>query len=185
LVDRHDFRLADLSAIFLAHDTKIDQINDFAELLRVLVDKSVNPDRINDHAEGLYEEADYGAVSGNSKAGEAVQAAAPPKRGRYGASVRERMSREALQLLAATETTTDLPTACRALSIGTNLGYELLARGEFPVRVLRLGRLIRIPTAELLAILGVSQEFERRQAVRSMKAPSAPLAELPAVAPDS
>lgn len=57
--------------------------------------------------------------------------------------------------LARAAPTTDLPTAGRALGIGGNLAYELNTRGEFPVRVLRLGRKLRVPVADLLAYLGI------------------------------
>lgn len=65
------------------------------------------------------------------------------------------MTRAELCELAQRTTTTDLPTAGRALGIGGNLAYELNARGEFPVRVLRLGRKLRVPVADLLAYLGI------------------------------
>lgn len=66
------------------------------------------------------------------------------------------MTRSELRELAAGSPTTDLPTAGRALGIGTNLAYELHARGEFPVRVVKLGRRkLRVPVADLLAFLGV------------------------------
>jgi excisionase family DNA binding protein len=41
------------------------------------------------------------------------------------------------------------------LGIGRSAGYELIRAGSFPVPVLRLGRKIRIPTAKLLAVLGL------------------------------
>jgi len=44
----------------------------------------------------------------------------------------------------------DIPTAGRAYGIGERLAYELARRGEFPVPVLRLGRLLRVRTADLL-----------------------------------
>ena len=53
--------------------------------------------------------------------------------------------------------TIDVPRACELLSISTWMGYELVKRGEFPVRVLRLGRAIRIPTQPLLELLGVPE----------------------------
>jgi len=49
----------------------------------------------------------------------------------------------------------DLRTAGRALGFGHSKAYELVAAGEFPVRVLRLGKAWRVPTAELLDLLGV------------------------------
>lgn len=65
------------------------------------------------------------------------------------------MTRSELRELAAGSPTTDLPTAGRALGIGGNLAYELNTRGEFPVRVLKLGRKLRVPVADLLEFLGV------------------------------
>ena len=41
-----------------------------------------------------------------------------------------------------------------ALGIGRSLSYQLAKAGRFPVRVLRIGRLYRIPIAELDRLLG-------------------------------
>lgn len=63
------------------------------------------------------------------------------------------MTREALLALPAA---VDLwPTAGQALSLGRSKTYELARAGQFPVRVLRLGNSYRVPTAELLALLGI------------------------------
>ncbi|MGH2787215.1 MAG: helix-turn-helix transcriptional regulator [Actinomycetota bacterium] len=51
--------------------------------------------------------------------------------------------------------TLDIPTAAHFLGISTRHAYELVARGEFPVEVLRLGRAIRVPTARLCNALGL------------------------------
>jgi predicted DNA-binding transcriptional regulator AlpA len=53
----------------------------------------------------------------------------------------------------------DVPTAGRAYGIGERHAYELARQGEFPVPVLRLGRLLRVRRADLLADLapGVSE----------------------------
>lgn len=51
--------------------------------------------------------------------------------------------------------TTNLPTACSVLALGTVKGYEMAAQGEFPVPVLRLGRKYVVPVAGLLAALGL------------------------------
>lgn len=67
-----------------------------------------------------------------------------------------RMSREEVVALARNETSTNMVTACRAHGIGSNLGYELHARGELPFRVVRLGRKLRVPTASLLESLGIT-----------------------------
>jgi len=40
------------------------------------------------------------------------------------------------------------------LGISRTTGYELIKRDAFPVRVLRLGRTMRIPLAPLLDLLG-------------------------------
>jgi predicted DNA-binding transcriptional regulator AlpA len=44
------------------------------------------------------------------------------------------------------------------IGIGRTVGYEQIRQGTFPVRVLRLGRLIKIPTAPLLDWLGLAEE---------------------------
>jgi predicted DNA-binding transcriptional regulator AlpA len=43
------------------------------------------------------------------------------------------------------------------LGIGRSAAYELVRAGEWPTPVLRLGRLIRVPTAPLLELLGERQ----------------------------
>jgi hypothetical protein len=48
----------------------------------------------------------------------------------------------------------DLVTAGRALGIGRTKSYELARSGEFPCRVLRVGRTYLVPTSELLTLLG-------------------------------
>ena len=50
----------------------------------------------------------------------------------------------------------DLPTAARLLGIGRTSAYELVRTGQWPTPVIRVGRLIRVPTAPLLAGLGVA-----------------------------
>ncbi len=49
----------------------------------------------------------------------------------------------------------DIGTAARALGLGRSTAYELARRGEFPCRVLHVGSSYRVPTAELLRILGI------------------------------
>ena len=51
--------------------------------------------------------------------------------------------------------TVNIATAARALGLGRSTGYELARRGEFPCRVLRVGSSYRVPTAELLRLLGI------------------------------
>jgi excisionase family DNA binding protein len=57
----------------------------------------------------------------------------------------------------------DVATAARALGLGRSTGYELARRGEFPCRVLRMGSSYRVPTADLLRVLGITRE-QRDQA---------------------
>jgi predicted DNA-binding transcriptional regulator AlpA len=49
----------------------------------------------------------------------------------------------------------DITTAARALGLGRSTAYELARRDEFPCRVLRIGSSYRVPTADLLRILGI------------------------------
>ncbi len=57
--------------------------------------------------------------------------------------------------LLALPVAVDLDTANRALAIGRSTGYDLAKRGEYPVKVLRLGNAYRVVTAELYRLLGV------------------------------
>jgi hypothetical protein len=50
--------------------------------------------------------------------------------------------------------TTDLATAGAIIGIGRTLTFQLAGAGEFPVRVLRLGRRAVVPTQDLLKYLG-------------------------------
>jgi len=49
----------------------------------------------------------------------------------------------------------DLPAAAQLLGIGRTAASELVRTDAWPTPVLRLGRLIRIPSAPLLELLGV------------------------------
>jgi hypothetical protein len=49
----------------------------------------------------------------------------------------------------------NIDTASRALGLGRSTGYELARRDEFPCWVLRVGSSYRVPTAELLRLLGI------------------------------
>ncbi|MBE1533262.1 helix-turn-helix domain-containing protein [Actinomadura algeriensis] len=52
--------------------------------------------------------------------------------------------------------TIDLVTAGRVFGVGRTKAYQLARTGDFPCRVLRVGRSYRVPTADLLAALGVA-----------------------------
>jgi hypothetical protein len=47
------------------------------------------------------------------------------------------------------------PDACRAFNIGRSAGYDLVARGEFPCRVITVGNRYRVVTADLRRVLGL------------------------------
>jgi len=49
----------------------------------------------------------------------------------------------------------DVPTAASVLGIGRTAAYELIRTGSWPTPVVRLGKLIRVPTAPLLDLVGV------------------------------
>jgi excisionase family DNA binding protein len=57
--------------------------------------------------------------------------------------------------LLALPAVVDVATAARALGLGRSTAYELARRDEFPCRVLRIGSSYRIPTADLLRVLGI------------------------------
>jgi hypothetical protein len=47
----------------------------------------------------------------------------------------------------------DLPAAARLLGIGRTLAYQLVRTGQWPTPVIRVGRLIKVPTQPLLELL--------------------------------
>jgi hypothetical protein len=57
--------------------------------------------------------------------------------------------------LLALPAVTDLVTAGKALGIGRSASYELAQAGRFPCRVIRAGKSYQVPTAGLLALLGM------------------------------
>lgn len=51
----------------------------------------------------------------------------------------------------------DLRTAARALGICPATAYKLIHLRSFPCRVLRVGGRYRVPTAELMRVLGIEE----------------------------
>jgi predicted DNA-binding transcriptional regulator AlpA len=49
--------------------------------------------------------------------------------------------------------TVDVPTAGRAIGISRSHSFELVKRGEFPCRTIRIGSRYRVPTSAILALL--------------------------------
>jgi excisionase family DNA binding protein len=60
--------------------------------------------------------------------------------------------------LLALPAVVDVTTAARALGLGRSTAYDLARRGEFPCRVLHIGSSYRVPTAELLRVLGIDPD---------------------------
>ena len=90
----------------------------------------------------------------------------------------------------------DLKTAARLLGIGSTTAYQMAQAGTLPVPVLRHGRSIRIPTAPLLRLLGltvpggddgggIGPEPDPAPAGDGGTAPARPGAPVPGRAPDS
>ena len=65
----------------------------------------------------------------------------------------------------------DVTTAARALGLGRSTAYDLARRDEFPCRVLRIGSSYRVPTADLLRLLGIDPASERSSAPKSAALP--------------
>lgn len=70
---------------------------------------------------------------------------------------RDAMTRAELLALPAV---IDVTTAARALGLGRSTAYDLARRGKFPCRVLHMGSSYRVPTAELLRVLGIEPADE-------------------------
>lgn len=58
--------------------------------------------------------------------------------------------------MAGLPVTLDVPSAGQFLGIGRTRAYRLARSGEFPCRVLRIGGTWRVPTAGVLALLGLA-----------------------------
>jgi predicted DNA-binding transcriptional regulator AlpA len=73
--------------------------------------------------------------------------------------------------------------AAALLGIGRTHAYNLAAAGRFPVRVLRLGRVIRVPTAPLLYLLGLAASADAPEPPATRPAPGGAVEE-PAAHPE-
>lgn len=56
---------------------------------------------------------------------------------------------------AALPAVIDLAAAARLLGVGRTVAYELVRTGRWPTPVIRVGKLIRVPSAPLLELLGL------------------------------
>lgn len=59
--------------------------------------------------------------------------------------------------LLALGASTDIPTSCKAMGISTSNGYAQAKKGEFPIRVVKVGSRYVVPTAGLLDLLGIER----------------------------
>ncbi|WFE67323.1 helix-turn-helix domain-containing protein [Micromonospora sp. WMMD714] len=60
-----------------------------------------------------------------------------------------------IDAIRALGVTADVETAGAILGIGRSKAYALAKRGQFPVRVLRVGRSYVVPVPDILELLGV------------------------------
>jgi len=60
--------------------------------------------------------------------------------------------------LLALPVSVDLDVTARAIGLGRTRAYEMAKRGEFPVRLLRLGVRYRVARADLLRYLGEADD---------------------------
>ena len=51
----------------------------------------------------------------------------------------------------------DVVTAARALGLGRSKAYELAKADAFPCRIVKIGATYRVPTSDLLRVLGDTQ----------------------------
>jgi predicted DNA-binding transcriptional regulator AlpA len=66
--------------------------------------------------------------------------------------------------LAALPAVLDVGTAAKVMGLSRTAAYELIRTDNWPTPVFRLGRLIRIPTAPVLELLGVVRDGGQRSA---------------------
>ena len=67
-----------------------------------------------------------------------------------------KMQEMSLDELLGLPVTMDLPTAGRAFGLGRTKSHEMARTGEFPCRVLRVGRFYRVRKADLMHALGLT-----------------------------
>lgn len=65
------------------------------------------------------------------------------------------MNRERLVELVRDSTTVPFAVGCEAVGCGLTAGRAALARGEFPARTIKVGRCLRVVSADLARLLGL------------------------------
>lgn len=68
-----------------------------------------------------------------------------------------------LMVLYELPPTVDIRTAALLIGLGRTKAYQLAKSGDFPCRILRYGSHYRVPTAELLHLLGVGTNLAHRE----------------------
>ncbi|MFI7168171.1 helix-turn-helix transcriptional regulator [Rhodococcoides fascians] len=69
--------------------------------------------------------------------------------------MRDIMTPEEVLALGAS---TDIPVACKAMGISPSSGYALVKKGQFPIRVIKVGSRYVVPTVGLLDLLGIQRD---------------------------
>lgn len=67
--------------------------------------------------------------------------------------------------------------AARLLGVGRSLAFDAIRRGDFPVPHFRVGRRIVIPTAGVLAALGIDHANDESPALNAEDSLTSPVAE--------
>ncbi len=63
---------------------------------------------------------------------------------------------------AALPAVLDVPQAARLLGIGRTLAYELIRTNQWPTPVIRMGRLIKIPSGPIIELMTTGSAANRR-----------------------
>lgn len=66
-------------------------------------------------------------------------------------------SRDTFDLLARNPRMLEVPEAATLLGIGRTLAYELVRADQWPTPVVRIGRLVRIPSGPILELLATGR----------------------------
>ena len=81
--------------------------------------------------------------------------------GRTGCEEDDEVTREELHALP---TLVDVTTAGEILGVGRALAYQLVRTGQWPTPVIRMGRLIKVPTGPLLRLLDLQVPSDPQRA---------------------
>ncbi len=68
------------------------------------------------------------------------------------------MSPDEVRAVCRLAATLDVPAAGRCFGLGRAAAYAAYHRGEFPVRVLKIGQRLRVPSTDVLQLLGLDDD---------------------------